>query len=489
MTRNAFTSLAAKACCTATVIGATHAAQAQISVGPNVQVSSARATVRHLEVTMAADPTNRDRLIACSMLSGGIVAYVTFDGGKTWSAPVLQTGAPRINDPTCAYGAGGVVYVAHKLKETAGPSDLDRLVVHRSRDSGRNWDAPIRGPQTTDRPWIAVDTRPVNGPWGRLYVSYNYHVHGEATKLGHSGDEGWLNAVALQASDDGGKTFTTFAMRALMGDSAHPHRQPGMGGTAVLSDGSVIVLYAHDVGGGANPKTGKTFVVQSSLKVLRSSDRGDSFEPVVTVADIKTSYNEPHTRGVTATLAVDPASAAFRDRLYVVWGDVRTGRTEIMLASSGDRGKTWSAPVRVSDTLDTRDAAQARRDSGGPDQFMPTVAVNKDGVVGVLWYDRRENANNRDYYARFSASLDGGATWLPSVRASTAANEPGKKGGSITNGDTSGLAAGADGEFHALWIDNRTGVPQVWTAPITVAGKPVTGHSPPVLNSNQRKRS
>jgi hypothetical protein len=146
---------------------------------------------------------------------------------------------------------------------------------------------------------------------------------------------------------------------------------------------------------------------------------------------------------------------------------VRTGRTEIMIASSADKGKTWSAPVTVSD------APQVARDSGGPDQFMPTVAVNKEGIVGVLWYDRRDNPNNRDYYARFSASLDGGATWLKSVRVSSAANEPGKKGGSVTNGDTSGLAASADGRFHALWIDNRSGTPQAWTAPITVAGKPV----------------
>jgi hypothetical protein len=442
-------------------------AGAQITVGSNIDVSSARASTSHSEVVMAADPVNPKSLIACSMVPNGVAAYVSADGGATWTAPVIVTGAPRINDPTCAYGPTGVVYFAHKLKETQGPSDLDRLEVHRSRDGGKTWDAMIRGPQTTDRPWIAVDARPENGLWGRLYVSYNYHVHGEATALNHPGDAGWLNAVALQGSDDGGKTFTTFAMRALMGDSAHPHRQPDMGGTAVLSDGTVVVLYEHAVGGGSNPKTHKTFVVQSFLNVLRSSDRGDSFEPVTTVAEIKTSYNEPHTRGVTATLAADPGSSVFRDRLYAVWGDVGSGRTEIMAASSADKGKTWSAPVTVSD------APKVQRDSAGPDQFMPTLAVNKDGVVGVLWYDRRDNPNNRDYYARFSASLDGGATWLPSVRVSTAANEPGKKGGSVTNGDTSGLAASADGEFHALWVDNRTGTPQAWTAAITVAGRPV----------------
>jgi hypothetical protein len=46
----------------------------------------------------------------------------------------------------------------------------------------------------------------------------------------------------------------------------------------------------------------------------------------------------------------------------------------------------------------------------------------------------------------------------------------GASGGfSLTGGDTAGLAASADGTFHALWIDNRTGVQQAWTAAITVA--------------------
>jgi len=35
-------------------------------------------------------------------------------------------------------------------------------------------------------------------------------------------------------------------------------------------------------------------------------------------------------------------------------------------------------------------------------------------------------------------------------------------------GDTAGLAADASGIFHAAWVDNRSGVPQMWTAAISV---------------------
>jgi hypothetical protein len=45
-------------------------------------------------------------------------------------------------------------------------------------------------------------------------------------------------------------------------------------------------------------------------------------------------------------------------------------------------------------------------------------------------------------------------------------------------GDTGGLAASADGLFHALWIDNRTGLPQVWTASVRADGRGVRNGSP-----------
>jgi hypothetical protein len=40
-------------------------------------------------------------------------------------------------------------------------------------------------------------------------------------------------------------------------------------------------------------------------------------------------------------------------------------------------------------------------------------------------------------------------------------------------GDYAGLAADVNGTFHAFWIDNRTGISQIWTAPIVVDGRAV----------------
>ena len=156
----------AMVCATLVVSSAEVRAQSRIQVSPNVQVSTARKDTAHIEVVLAADPHNAQRLLACSMMTGGVGAYVSFDGGRSWSAPVVSLGAPRANDPTCAYGPAGVAYFTHKIKQTQGPSDLDRLAVHRSLDGGRTWEPMNLGPQTTDRPWIAFDDRPEAGRWG-----------------------------------------------------------------------------------------------------------------------------------------------------------------------------------------------------------------------------------------------------------------------------------------------------------------------------------
>jgi hypothetical protein len=104
------------------------------------------------------------------------------------------------------------------------------------------------------------------------------------------------------------------------------------------------------------------------------------------------------------------------------------------------------------------------------------VAVNKTGIVGVMWYDSRElPAKRRGWNIRFRASLDGGETWLPSVRVTNKQSlfKKGERFLSMRAGDTAGLVA--DGVFQVTWVDNRTGERQVWTAAIRVEQRRVPG--------------
>jgi hypothetical protein len=162
---------------------------------------------------------------------------------------------------------------------------------------------------------------------------------------------------------------------------------------------------------------------------------------------------------------------------------------EIWLAHSSDSGKTWSKPRRVNDDQ-TRWLSPGV--ANGPDDVMPTLAVNKDGVVGIMWYHRRDHADNVSWTARFSASLDGGESWLPSVKVSEMPYVPTRSepmplhgiksrwnpdeqilgvAATIYSGaHTAGLAADASGAFHPLWAGNSTGIPQMWTATVTIDG-------------------
>lgn len=448
-------------------------APATITVSRNVQVSAARPASPFNEVVIAAHPRDASRLMACAMLEPGAnrrvksAAWVSTDSGHSWSAPTITT-THWANDPTCAWDAQGTAFFLHKVNDgvptPAGAvnSDFDYLGVERSRDDGRHWTPLHRAPQTNDRPFMAIDETN-----GALYVAYNGHVHGER---GTHQNEDFRNTVALMRSTDRGVTFAAPAQRVLIDQTATTGINAGMDGIVVLPDRSVAVLYTRMTlaqAGGAERRTatGKPTVTQSTLMLVRSRDGALTLDTPRVVANVTSGYNLAHARGITGTLAVDASQGPHRGRLYASWSDFATGRGEILITWSDDGGDTWSSPRPVNDDTGVRAAG------GGPDHSMATVAVNRDGVVGVLWYDRREFPAGDGYRPRFAASRDGGATWSASVPVSTAPNAAAAQRGPdylANGGDTAGLATAADGRFHAAWIDNRTGVQQVWTAAITV---------------------
>src|SRR5262249_29286642 len=123
---------------------------------------------------------------------------------------------------------------------------------------------------------------------------------------------------------------------------------------------------------------------------------------------------------------------------------------------------------------------------------------NKDGAVLVAWYDRREAKDNLGWRMRAAVSLDGGETFSESVPITDGANaytastiwDPigtaniDDKNGLVTlrvglppffnsGGHTTGMAVDGDGTFHPTWIDNRTGVGQLWSASLKVSGMAV----------------
>lgn len=472
----------------ALLCSATLSAQ-QIIVGPNVHVSKDRANLGHSEVWGAADLANPNRLIACSMTqTRKQPVYVSHDRGRTWKLTLdgvvdVSAKGMRGGDQVCEFGPGGRAYVFWlELSNPEGKYSLkSHTVFYRSSDSGLTWEKEPARFGFVERAGFAVDN--TGGKYhGRIYVV------GLAPLRGMDAGRG-ASSLVLYRSSDGGRTFAGPVIRS-DGDIG-----PIAGSSALLSDGTFIVSVQLRPG-----KLRQDSKSDGSVVVFRSIDGGETLEPATGVADY---YDTPGVFPIP-TLAADGGSASFKDRVYTVWQDTRDGHSRLLLAFSSDMGKTWSAPRLVSDAISKRKQ----------DLLYPAIRVNKDGVVGVVWYDRRDRTREDEYDLRFAASLDGGETFTPSVRVNdhiAPVNEKDLRVEAIgpdghsrwrtavgssagvkldfhfavhdqSVGETIGLATGADGVFHAFFIDIRTNVSQLWTAPVTVEGV-VAPHGAPALAS------
>jgi hypothetical protein len=418
------------------------------------------------------------------------IVYASSDGGQTWT-PTLETNHFTLSgDPSIAFGPSGEAY--YVIMASKSPhSVLDFLKVYRSNDGGISWEAPASIPNTAfdylDREWITVDTS--DGEYkGRIYV----HALGTTRSIEGDDTTGSLN---LYRSEDGGKSFSGPVKRI----STRNRYSFAPGNSTILSDGTYVVIFPEikDIDKKDGPlkvKESKPYKSNAWLKVMMSKDGGESLSEAVTISDFYLDWKGPAAaNSFVPYIAVDPGSSHFKDRLYAVWPDNRTGRLEIYFTYSSDKGKTWSYPKSINDDRTFNDNDPSK----GPNDFMPVVAVNNEGIVGVMWYDRRDNPDNLGYWIRFTASLDGGDTFLPSVRVSEAPYARGKDSkwvlteslGSGTHkgvlffglnlsmfyfsgGHTAGIAADAQGFFHPFWIDNRTGLAQVWTSSVRVHGTP-----------------
>ena len=128
------------------------------------------------------------------------------------------------------------------------------------------------------------------------------------------------------------------------------------------------------------------------------------------------------------------------------------GNPKIAFSKSIDGGNTWSVPIAISDN------------PAGSGVFNPAVNVSPDGQrVTAVFYDHRDNPGSNLLVNLYLAqSFDGGATWEPNIRISSATTDaslaPLTQEGYML-GDYQGVAESTNSNVPAvpLWIDTRTG--------------------------------
>lgn len=478
----------------ATETGSHATAPSWATVGPNVQVSVQNAALAHGEVLADADPVNPRHLIACSGVwlsrarafpHNGIreVAYVTFDGGRSWKQTNLTHVGAFDLDPVCSIGFHGIAYFG-------GASAFDPRPGHdwleRSTDGGLRWSKPSIFPWG-DRDFIAIDR--TNSTYrGRLYDIALNAV--EATK-------GRLSSANLGElrSTNSGKTFLP-SVTVFHNPPTRSEDEPieyFSAPIAILRNGHVLAL-AYNWPDSAKPKAMATFL---------STDGGATFSKPRVVAMragsplIGTDNFKEEGASVLPLIASDDSTGPFENRVYVAWQDFAkheygtatypAPQAAIMVAYSDDEGKTWSNPVEADD-------APPWPVRQYPVVFAPSIAVNGRGLVAVTWYDARGLADGSGGSLRMAVSNDGGDTFSPSFEVASSPSllspdadrvtlEIGTAPGEthfindlryhVFGQDTQGLAADAAGNFHPVWVDNRTGAAQLWTATVAIDERPV----------------
>jgi hypothetical protein len=466
-------------------------AEPPITVGKNVQISSAFANRPHYELIAAADPAHPERMVSCAMVyytDRTLTAqhcYSTFDGGLTWKPTMVLDSGTVAGDPTAAYGFGDTAYIVTLFTPLDIPRRYDyRTHVYRSLDGGHTW-SKSSDYRFIDREYVVVDR--TGGKYnGRVYINGQGSVRGMKDER--------PSGIYLWRSSDGGRTFEGPAVRF----NAQGGGTAGAANLVVMSDGTVGMYFGQTIKGRSQDLTvnNSDRTANATIEFMASKDGGETFDPSVTVSDFY--MDRPRSEGGNiGQIAVDPSNGPYKDRLYIVWPDARTGRLETLLSYSADKGKTWSKPIVVNDDRSFTDMDKKR------DHILPAVTVNKNGVVAVTWYDRRESADNLGWKIRVAASFDGGETFTKSVVVSSDAQAytsstqwPVQGRGGIdsassslnmglsldlffeSGGHTTGFVADANGVFHPVWVDNRTGVSQMWTAPVTIAGSAIKNGAP-----------
>lgn len=443
-------------------------AQQPPATAPNIRVSN-DAYKAHSEPMVAINPANPLNLVGGSKFFTDpsryrfqIGTYASFDGGCTWTDNgVLPGFAPKeiTSDVSMAFGPDNRVYVAVLYSDNARDSGI---AVSTSTDGGKTFGSPVRvyddstGAVFSDKPWLTVDRS--GGPYnGSVYVVWSYDYGGTC---GY--DNACQQSLGFTRSTDGGKTFSPvrqvegsapFCTNPVKGRLPDNHTCDAVLGAipAVLPDGTLAVAFDYfDLS-----SSGK---IPTRLVVITSRDGGTAWAaPIViaTIADIPGVFSPDHYRNFSLpAFAADPA----RGNLYIAWADYGTGDADILVSSSHDEGRTWSAPLRVND-----DPAH-----NGANQFQPQVAVAPNGVLTVSFFDTRHDTHHHLIDVYLAQSVDGGATFLPNARVTAQSWDPTVDAPIDGNGlqfigDYQGLVA--TNQFaYPFWNDTRTGSQDIFTA-------------------------
>lgn len=397
--------------------------------------------VSQTEVFIVNSPLDRDVLFSsCNTLtfipffiSEGI--YVTTDGGNSWLGNDTCTGEPMAfhgGDPGIAIDKDGVFIITR-----LGRSPFTGLYSHYSTDQGQTWSAQqVISTDDLERASVATDYFPGSPYYGRTYAVWVKFAPPFPLMMAYTDDSGisWTGPEQINNP---------------------PNRSAG-GDICIGPNGEVYVCWA----GVTDVSPFKEIYVGFAASKSGGADWHISEEAFSMngITGLLPDKGNIRVNGLPG-IAVDTASGEKNGWIYIVSGQkglLPAGSDpDIILNRSEDGGLSWSSGIRVN-----RDAPD-----NGKTQYFPSVHVDKFGAVDIIFYDDR-NTTIDSAGVFLARTDDGGNSWKEyEISDHNYKPEPIGGLGQGYQGDNIDLTS-TDTRLCPVWMDNSSGVYQIWTVPI-----------------------
>jgi hypothetical protein len=342
---------------------------------------------------------------------GAAQVSVSFDGGRTWSAPkTLPVNAcaggryPELkaaSDPWVSFSTDGRVYVGAigYTPSELGPDLANGIIITTSPDGGRTWERPAAAALSfTPYRWHdneAITAHP--GFPGTAYVlttRYEYPAlkdtkKGEVPKLGkEAGSTISFGPAAFSKTSDGGRTWSKVKTITPLVEGGRVSA-PQM--VIDPRDSRLYAIYYNDDEvanyGGENKKRADSR--GAAISFVESGDKGETWSKQKDIAHfVRVPGNKHPLSGETVVQAEDILQASIDPKsgmIFVAFADGRFydgKKLGIALTYSGDEGRTWMTPIPVSSPEEQT-------------AWLPGIAVNDEGMVGVVYMSSDFNPGER----------------------------------------------------------------------------------------------
>jgi hypothetical protein len=415
------------------------------SAGVSVNYRIYPSAVTQTEPFIVRHPTNPAILFAsCNTinLNNGFISegiYVTTNNGVSWR------GTDTCNGPVITIHGGDPGIAIDKngrfLLIRLGAPPFTGLYSHYSTDNGLNWSNQVTvALDDQDRATLTSDNIPTSPYYGRSYAAWVRFSQPFPTVFSYT--------------DNGGQNWNSVAQI-----NNPPTSRPGRGGElAIGPDGTVYVTWAGVVN--TSPFT------EDYAGFARSTNGGTTWTVSENAFDMNGIMGTFSSKGNIRVnglprIDVDRSGGSRNGWIYIATtqrGLAPAGSDpDIILNRSTDGGASWSGGIRVNqDPL-----------NNGKFQYFPAVHVDDFGGLNILYYDDR-NTTSDSAGVFLARSTNGGDTWQE-YEISDHNFRPQAIGGLGQGYQGDNIALTSSGTtLWPVWMDNSTGIYQLWTAPVDI---------------------